>query len=101
MKPRHVSLLTRAGVLALLAVVALAMGVLVFQCLYWLRFASWFDWTDPDGPSFPGHGWPNGSWKGAQATFDLFLSAPVQLSASIAGLILIAIYIWVRTLSRR
>jgi len=41
-----------------------------------------------------------GAWKGANIIFDFFLSAPVQLSASIAGLILVGIYVWVRTATR-
>jgi hypothetical protein len=100
MKPQHVPPLGRVGCLLIAATLAFAAAVLVFQCVYWLRFAAWFDWTDPDGPKFPGHGWAAGSWKGANATFDLFLSAPVQLSASVTGFILVAVYIWVRSLGR-
>jgi len=51
-------------------------------------------------PAFPGPSWSGGAWKGANIIFDFFLSAPVQLSASIAGLILVGIYVWVRTATR-
>jgi hypothetical protein len=101
LKPQHVTLLGRGGCLLIAAALAFAAAVLVFQSVYWLRFAAWFDWTDPDGPRFPGAGWSDGSWKGANSLFDLFFSAPVQLSASIAGLILVALYIWVRSPARR
>jgi hypothetical protein len=101
MKPQHVTLLGRAGGLLVASALAFAMTVLIFQWIYWLRFAAWFDWTDPDGPKFPGAGWPDGSWRGANALFDLFLSAPVQLSASIAGFILVALYVWLRSSARR
>lgn len=101
MKPQHVTALARAGGLSAAAVLALAAAVLIFQWVYWLRFGIWFDWTDPDGPGFPGSGWSDGSWKGANALFDLFLSAPVQLSASVTGFILVALYIWVRSAGRR
>jgi hypothetical protein len=97
----HVTVLGRAGCLLIAAALAFAIAVLIFQCVYWLRFAAWFDWTDPDSPKFTGAGWPEGSWKGANALFDLFLSAPVQLCASIAGFVLIALYIWVRSSARR
>ncbi|SRR5260221_3590645 len=101
MKLQHVTVLGRAGCLLIAAVLAFAAAVLIFQCVYWFRFAAWFDWTDPDGARFPGAGWSAGSWKGADALFDLFVSAPVQLSASIAGFVLIALYIWVRSSARR
>jgi hypothetical protein len=99
-KPLPVAWLARALVWALFAAVAAAIAAFCFQCLYWLRFGSWFDWTDPDGPAFPGPSWSGGAWKGANAIFDYFLSAPIQLSASIAGLILVAIYVWVRAATR-
>lgn len=98
---RHVSSLARAGGWALLAPVAFAVGAFVFQCVYWLRFGSWFDWTDPDGPAFPGSNWSGGPWKGVGALLDLILAAPVQLFASITGLTLVALYVWVRSLTRR
>src|SRR5258708_26480463 len=101
MKLQHVTVLGRAGGLLIAAVLAFAVAALIFQCMYWFWFAAWFDWTDPDGPKFPGAGWSDGSWKGANASFDLFLSAPVQLSVSIAGFILVALYIWVRSARRR
>ena len=101
MKPQHVPVLGRAGCLLIAAALAFAAAVLFFQCVYWLRFATWFDWTDPDGPKFPGNGWATGAWKGANATFDLFLSAPVQLAASITGFILVALYVLVRSSARR
>ena len=101
MKPQHQTLLGRAGVLVLLSAIAFVAGAFVFQCLYWLRFGSWFDWTDPDGPHFPGQGWTGGSWKGVQAIFDLIVTAPVQLFASVTGLLLVILYIWVRSSSRR
>ena len=101
MKPQHQTLLGRAGVLMLLAAIAFVAGAFVFQCLYWLRFESWFDWTDPDGPHFPGQGWSDGSWKGVQSIFDLIVTAPVQLFASITGLMLVSLYVWVRSSSRR
>ena len=100
MKPLPVAVLARALVWALFAVVAAAVAVFLFQCLYWLRFGLWFDWTDPDGPAFPGRSWSGGSWKGANIVFDFFLSAPIQLSVSIAGFVLVAIYIWVRSATR-
>jgi hypothetical protein len=100
MKPLPVTVLARAFIWALFAVVAAAAAAFCFQCLYWLRFGSWFDWTDPDGPAFPGRSWSGGAWKGANIIFDFFLSAPVQLSVSIAGLVLVAIYVWVRMASR-
>ena len=93
--------LGRAGCLLAASVLAFAAAVLIFQWIYWLRFAAWFDWSDPDGPKFPGAGWSGGSWKGANALFDLFLSAPVQLFASVTGFILVALYIWVRSAGRR
>ena len=93
--------LVRAGGLLAVATLAFAAAVLIFQGIYWLRFGAWFDWTDPDGPKFPGTDWSNGSWKGANTFFDLFFSAPVQLSASITGLILVALYIGVRSSVRR
>lgn len=95
-----VGLLARVFGWALFAAIAVAVAAFCFQCLYWLRFGSWFDWTDPDGPAFPGPSWSGGAWKGANAIFDYFLSAPIQLSASIAGLILVAIYVWVRAATR-
>lgn len=101
MKPQHLSLLARGGAVAATAAITFALGALVFQCLYWLRFDSWFDWTDPNGPSFPGPSWSGGSWKGVQAIFDLIVTAPVQLFASITGLILVVLYVWVRSQSRR
>ena len=52
MKPLPVALLARALVWTLFALVAGAAAAFCFQCLYWLRFGSWFDWTDPDGPRF-------------------------------------------------
>jgi len=100
MKPLPVTLLARALVWTLFALVVAAVAAFSFQCFYWLRFGSWFDWTDPDGPRFPGPSWTGGAWKGANVIFDLFLSAPVQLSVSIAGFVLVAIYVWVRTASR-
>ena len=99
-KPLPVAWLARALVWALFAVVAAAVAAFCFQCLYWLRFGSWFDWTDPDGPHFPGPAWSAGAWKGANTIFDFFLSAPIQLSASIAGLVLVVIYVWVQTATR-
>jgi hypothetical protein len=100
MKPLPVAWLARALVWALLAAVAVAVAAFFFQCLYWLRFSSWFDWTGPDGPAFPGPSWSGGAWKGANVIFDFFLSAPIQLSASIAGLVLVGIYVWVRAATR-
>jgi len=100
-KSGYATALVRAGGLLAGAVLALASAVLLFQAIYWLRFGAWFDWTDPNGPKFPGTGWSNGSWKGVNTFFDLFFSAPVQLSASITGLILVALYIWVRSANRR
>jgi len=100
-KPEHGAALVRAGGLLAVAMLAFAAAVLTFQGIYWLRFGAWFDWTDPDGQKFPGAGWSDGSWKGANAFFDLFFSAPVQLSASITGLILVTLYIWVRSAGRR
>ena len=100
MKSLGVALLARVFAWALLAAIAVAVGAFCFQCFYWLRFGSWFDWTDPNGPAFPGPSWSGGTWKGADAIFENFLSAPVQLSASTAGLILVAIYLWVRSSSR-
>lgn len=101
MKPLHVSLLARAGAMTFLALVAVALGALLFQCLYWLRFDSWFDWSDPERPPFPGPSWSGGPWKGTQAFFDLIVAVPVQLAASVAGLILVAIYIAARSSGRR
>jgi hypothetical protein len=100
MKSLPVAWLARALVWALFAAVAVAVAAFCFQCLYWLRFGSWFDWTDPNGPTFPGPSWSGGAWKGANAIFDYFLSAPIQLSASIAGVILVAIYVFVRAATR-
>ena len=101
MKPEQGAAFGRAGCLLAAAVLAFAAVVLIFQLIYWLRFDAWFDWTDPDGPKFPGTGWNDDSWKGANALFDLFLSAPAQLFASVTGFILIALYIWVRSSGRR
>src|SRR5580765_3725203 len=100
MKSLPVAWLARALVWALFAAIAVAVAAFCFQCLYWLRFDSWFDWTDPDGPAFPGPSWSGGAWKGTSAIFDFFLSAPIQLSASIAGLVLVGIYVWVRAATR-
>jgi hypothetical protein len=100
MKP-HRSLLARGGVVALLGAIVFVLSVFVFQCLYWLRFDSWFDWTDPNGPRFPGQSWAGGPWKGVQAIFDLIVTAPVQLFASITGLILVVLYVWVRRSGQR
>lgn len=101
LKAQPLSLLARAGVVMVLAAILCALSVFAFQCLYWLRFDSWFDWTDPNGPRFPGHGWSSGSWKGMQAILDLIVTAPVQLFASVTGLILIVLYVWLRSSSRR
>ena len=101
MKTQPVSLVARAGALTMLVVVAIALGVFVLQCLYWLRFDSWFDWSDPNGPRFPGSSWSGGPWKGMQAFFDLIVTAPVQLFASVTGLILVVLYVWVRSPSRK
>ena len=100
-KPEHGAAFVRAGGLLAVAMLAFAAAVLIFQGIYWLRFGAWFDWTDPDGPKFPGTGWSDGSWKGATSFFDLFFSAPVQLSASVTGFILVALYIWLRSSGRR
>jgi hypothetical protein len=99
MKP--VSVVGRAGCLLLAAPLAFAAAVLAYQCIYWLRFGAWLDWTDPDGSKFSGASWSDGSWKGANALFDLFLSAPVQLAASITGFVLVALYVFVRSMGRR
>ena len=101
MRTEPVSLLARGGAVAVIAAIVFALSALAFQCLYWLRFGLWFDWTDPHGPRFPGQGWSVGPWKGLQAIFDLIVTAPVQLFASITGLILVVLYVWVRSLKRR
>jgi len=101
MKPLLVTLLARALVWMLFAVVAAASGAFCFQCLFWLRSGSWLDWTDLHGLRFRDPFWSGGAWKGANIAVDFFLSAPIQLSASIAGLVLVGIYILVRSLSPR
>ena len=99
--PRYLSLLARGGAIALFAGIAFVLAAFIFQCLYWLRFDAWFDWTDPDGPRFPGPGWSGGPWKGVQAIFDLIVTAPVQLFASVTGLILVVLYVLVRRSNNR
>ena len=98
MKPQFVAWAIRAAILLFGAGIVLALGIALGQCLYWLRFGRWRDWTaSADAhPSAAG-----AQWKGVRILLDWLLLAPVELATFIAGLSLVAFYIAARMSSRR
>ena len=96
MKPQLVALLVRSGVVALVAILVLMTCILLFQCLYWLRFDTWLDVTDPHGPSLRGSGWSHGSWRGIQKLVEWLEASPLELSIWSVAITLALGLLWTR-----
>jgi len=101
MKPNWVTWLVRAGIAALAACVALAFGIFLGQCLYWLRFGRWPDWALYSDHAIPRSRLSGEHWRGAQKLIEWLTTAPVELATFVAGVTLVALYIWLRISARR
>jgi len=101
MKPQLVTWLVRAGIAVPAACLALAFGIFLGQCLYWLRFGRWLDWTLFSDHAIPGSASAGEPWRGAQRLVEWLTTAPVELGTFVAGFILVVLYFWVRVSARR
>jgi len=101
MKPQQIAWIVRGGVTLLALSILAAVGSLLFQGVYWLKFDKWYDWTAPEGPAISDVGTQGASWKGIEEISSWAVSAPTELWTFGAAIILLVLFTVVRIAGRR